>query len=552
MNETKLRLIPLGGMGNVTKNMYLYEYEDKILIVDCGIGFPDATMLGIDLLIPDVSYLQDKKDRIVGMVLTHGHDDHIGGLPYILPMIGSDFPIYGSPLTLGFAQDRLSDFEVTANFMELPQGELKIGPFSIENLYVTHSVPDARHIAVTTPDGVTVYHGTDFKFDLNPVDGRLSEMQKIALIGSRGVDVLLSDSLNSEIDNFSRSESTLTDTFEREIRGIPGKFIVTVMSSNIHRIQQIINVASGHNRKVAFIGRSIEQNVKTAVKMGMLKLPKGVINKRQIEQLPPNQVTVIIAGSQGQSGSSLARAATGEHNLIKIKPEDKVLFASEAIPGNEQNVYGTIDSLSRTGADVTYPDLDESVHVSGHSSSIEQKILISLTQPKHLIPIGGTFHHMIEYRKNCREMGYKDKNIHLLDNGQVVEIGKDRVAVAEQLDLKNVMVDGLGIGDIGTIVLRDRQRMSADGIVVILVPIEQQTGQVEGEIEIISRGFVYMKESSELIDKTKLAVKEMLQKHKDVVTNWQEVRKRIETGVERLLYEETERRPLLLTVVIEV
>ena len=547
-----LTLIPLGGIGNITRNMYVYEYGQQILIVDCGIGFPDAGMLGVDLLIPDISYLDDKKQRVVGMLLSHGHDDHIGGLPYILPQLGDHFPIYGSKLTVGFAKDRLKEFKVAANFKQIPDKEFNIGPFNITPIHMTHSVPDSRHFAIHTPDA-TVYHGSDFKLDLNPVDNVQPDFQTIAKVGQKGVDVMLSDCLNSERQLFSNSESTLFNMFEREFRRVKGKCIVTVMSSNIHRIQQAVNVAASHGRHIAFIGRSIENNVRTAVELGYLKLPqKFIINKRRIKKFKPNKLCVIIAGSQGQIGSSLNRAAEGEHTLVSINKEDKVIFASDAIPGNEENVYAAIDTISQTGADVTYSDLDDSVHVSGHSSAIEQKLLISMVKPKHLIPIGGTYHHMIQYRQLARSLRYPDNRIHLLENGQVIEISNNDVHVGSTLDLKNVMIDGLGIGDVGNVVLRDRQQMSEDGIVIIIVPVEQQTGQVRGNVEVISRGFVYVKESQDLINQIKVETANCLKGHKGYVTDWQSVRKKIDKSVGSLLYETTKRQPLIMPMVMEV
>jgi ribonuclease J len=549
--EPKLKLLPIGGIGNVTKNMYVYEYGDEILIVDCGIGFPDSSMLGVDVLIPDVSYLQDKKDKIVAMIVTHGHDDHIAGLPYVLPQLNTDFPIYGSTLTIGMAKDRVKDFAIEPNFQIMPDHEFSLGSFKITPIKMTHSVPDTRHLVIKTPSA-TVYHGSDFKFDLNPVDGVIPDFQGIAKAGMDGVDVLLSDSLNAEKNEFSSSESSLTDLFEREIRGVAGKFIVTIMSSNIHRIQQIVDVAAAHNRKTAFLGRSIEQNVKTAAELGYLTLPKQIINKRDISKQPAKNVCVIIAGSQGQEGSSLTRAAAGEHDLIRINPEDKVVFASEPIPGNEGNVYATIDTLGRSGANVTYSDLDSSVHVSGHSSAIEQKILMAMVKARSVIPIGGTFHHMVQYKQLARSMSYKDKNILLLENGQQLLIDHNSTQIGETIELKNVMVDGLGIGDVGTVVLRDRQRMADDGVLIVIVPIESQTSQVRGEIEVISRGFVYMKESTELIEQIKDETIACTRPFEGFVTDWTAIRRKVEKTLEKFVYQSTQRHPLILPVIIEV
>jgi len=538
-------------MGTVTKNMYVYEQGNEILIVDCGIGFPDSSMLGVDLLIPDVSYLEKRRANIVGMLLTHGHDDHIAGLPYILPKLGK-FPIYASRLTRGFALERLKEFKASVTIKEIGDQPFTIGSFSITPIKVTHSVPDARHFAIKTSVG-TIYHGSDFKFDPQPVDGVTSDLDAIAALGREGILCLLSDCLRSEKSGHSLSESLLTESFEREIKDTRGKFIVTVMSSNVHRIQQAINVATAHNRKVAFVGRSVESNVRVATRLGFMKLPqKAIVSKRQIKRLKPHEVAVIIAGSQGQEGSSLTRAAAGEQKDVTINAEDKMVFASDPIPGNENAVYSLIDQLSRLGVDVAYSDVDDQLHVSGHAYAQEQQQLIELLKPKFLIPIGGTFRHMVRYRKLARELSYQDSQVLLLQDGQVVKVSPNSAQLGERIHLKSIMVDGLGVGDVGSIVLRDRQNMAADGIVVVVVPVEQQTGKVISPVEVISRGFVYMRQSRQLVREIKAEVKKSLKHQRGQVTNWTGVRRKIESGLEKFLYKKTQRRPLVLTVLMEV
>lgn len=545
-----LRIIPLGGMGTVTKNMYVYEQGQDILVVDCGIGFPDPTMLGVDLLIPDTTYLEARRDRIVGMLLTHAHDDHIAGLPYILPKLGN-IPIFASKLTKGFAEDRLRESFVSPNITEIDNDPFPVGPFTIDPIRVTHSVPDARHFAITTAEGV-IYHGSDYKFDPQPLDGIVSDLDKITRLGEQGITCLLSDSLRSEKAGHSRSESLLAETFAREMQDTTGKFIITIMSSNVHRIQQAIDVAVKHNRRLAFIGRSVEENVKTATRLGFLQLPTtAVINKRQIKKCKPQELAIIIAGSQGQEGSSLVRASQGEHKFVTITPEDKVVFSADPIPGNENAVYGMIDELSRLGTDVVYTDISDDLHVSGHAYQDEINQLIALTKPQYLIPIGGTFRHMVQYRKLARKLGYRDQQVLLLENGEVVTLSAGQAEVTETIPLRNVMVDGLGIGDVGTVVLRDRQTMAADGIVVVVVPVEQQTGTVRGKVEIISRGFVFMRQSQGLVQEIETEVHHTLKRH-GFVSDWTSIRKKIESHLEIFLYQKTQRRPLVLTVVMEV
>lgn len=548
-----LKILPLGGIGNVTKNMYVYDLNGEILIVDCGIGFPDENMPGVDLLIPDITWLEGKQGQIKAILLTHGHDDHIAGLPYILPRLGDNIPIFASRLTAAFAESRLAEFGINQKINLLFDDQpLSLGNFTIHSIKVPHSVPDTRHFVIHTPEG-NIYHGSDFKFDLTPVDGVRPDFQKIAMLGRQGILLLLSDSLRSESPGISLSESSLADAFEREIRGVTGRFIVTTMSSNVHRIQQAVLAAAGHNRKVAFIGRSIEQNIQDAAGLGLLKLPqRTVIDKRRIASIPRKNLCLIIAGSQGQPGSSLVRAAGQDHQYVVIEPGDKVVFSADPIPGNEQNVYATIDTLSRLGAEVSYTDLDDRLHVSGHASAWEMKLLISLTSPRFLSPIGGTFRHMIQYRKLALDLGYSKDQVLLLDSGQTLQVQNQKVTLGETLNLKNIMVDGLGIGDVGPVVLRDRVTMAKEGMVIVILPLNRETRALSGKIEVVSRGFVYMKESKELIDKIATAATAAISDlNRQKQTNWSAIKDAVANHLEDFIYRQTQRSPLVLPVIIE-
>lgn len=464
---SSLQILPLGGSGGVTKNIYAYEYDGQILIVDCGIGFPDRRHIGVDILIPDIDYLLSKKDQIVGMLLTHAHDDHIAALPYVLPDLPA-MPIYGSPLTIAFAEDRLKDFQVEADFRPFPdESELSLGSFRIESIKVTHSVPDCRHYVIKTPAG-TIYHGSDFKFDLTPVDGVVSEYQKIARVGAEGVLCALTDCLRSEKTSQSLSESLLTETFEREIRGVKGKFIVTSMSSNIHRIQQAVNVAISRGRKVAFIGRSVEQNIRTATRLGMFSIPeKAVIHKKSIMKMPPDRVCVIIAGSQGQPESSLSRAAIGDHSYIQIRPEDKVVFSSEPIPGNEDNVYEAIDNISQIGASIAYSDVDDLLHVSGHASAPEQQLLLELLKPRFAMPIGGTYRHMVKFRELAGQMEIPAERVMIPSSGQSVVFTNGEAHLGDVIQLKDRVVQSGQVSVLTPAEIEERHRMSRYGVITV-------------------------------------------------------------------------------------
>ena len=532
--------------------MFVYEYEDEMLLVDCGIGFPEIAQFGIDVLIPDVSYIQKRLTQgatIVGMCLTHGHDDHIAALPYILPMLKQDFPIYGSILTAAFAEARLSDHEIQKQVQTYPEFmPVRLGKaFSVTPIAVTHSIPESRHLIIHTPEGI-VYHGSDFKFDMNPVDHKVSDFASMALVGREGVSVALVDCLRVERSYWSPSESSIEATFEREIEDCQGKFIVTLMSSNLHRVQQAINVAHAHQRKVVFIGRSVEQNVKIAEDLKLLTIPKGMyVHKRKMNEYQDRELCVIIAGSQGQPGSSLVRAVFGEHPIVTISKKDKVVFSTEAIPGNESNVYSTIDELAKNRINIVYSDIDSGLHVSGHAGEQEQKLLLSLLNSRYVFPIGGTERHRVQFAHMANELGYNDQSILLPKHGEIIELKDGKILFGDVIDLKELMVDGLGVGDVGASVLADRKRMAEEGMIVVIIPESAGTYQTKN-IMIVSRGFVFMRDADEVITLIKNTTAEILTKHADMQE--QQLKREIERQLSRAVEDYIERKPLILPVFV--
>jgi ribonuclease J len=549
-----LKMLPLGGMGNVTQNMYLYEYEDEILIVDCGIGFPDMYMPGVDILIPDIGPLLAKLDegkRIAGMILTHGHDDHIAALPYILPNL-PEFPIFASPLTAGFAENRMKDGEVQREVtVTQARKEYRVGThFVIQSVNMTHSVPDTKHWVINTPEGV-IYHGSDFKLDRDPVDGKLPDYEFIKEIGDKGVLCMMIDCLRVERKEWVGSESEVGPTIEAEILATQGKSIVTLMSSHIHRIQQTIDAAVKAGRKVAFVGRSVEQNVQVALDLKMLRIPTGMmIDKREIGEHGDDKVCIIIAGSQGQEGSSLVRAVFGEHPMLQIKPTDKVLFSADAIPGNEIPYFAAIDELCRNGIDVVYPDIEPSLHQSGHASAAEQEELTRMLRPQYIMPIGGADRHRYKfYDFVASRLEYTRNQMVIPSQGEVVGFEKGTYKVVDQVSLSPKMVDGLGIGDVGPVVLSDRRALSQAGIIVLILPRSGSSFDLRN-IQVISRGFVFMKEADEVIEFIKKQVAEVIhemgKKAKD-----DDVRRTIERRLGRKLYKVIQREPMIVPVILD-
>ena len=550
MNTTPLRLIPLGGIGDVTKNMYVYEYGNDQIIVDCGIGFPNDSALGVDVIIPDITYLETGHKKIHGIILTHGHQDHIGGLPYILPRL-PNVPVYGSTLTIALAEEKVREFGLT-NKMTAVEDHLSLGPFNVDFIHVTHSIPNSKHLVIKTPAG-TIYHGADFKFDLTPIDDQPADFTAIAAAGARGVDLMLTDCLRIESPGFTPSERTLLTAIDDEVRTTTGKVIFTTISSSITRIQMVIESAVRYHRKVVLVGRSIKQAVEASAKYGFIKMPKDIlVNPENIRHYKPHQLLVVIAGSQGQEGSAMHRLANDEHKFIKLRPGDHVIVSGDAIPGNESNVFGLIDTLYKKKITVAYSGSSVNLHVSGHGHRGDLTLLARLVKPKNILPIGGNLRHMVLYQNTMKDVGYAPEQVPILEDGQILSLFNHQLKRDGEIEIKNVYVDGLGIGDVGSIVLRDRQVMASDGMLIAIVPIRRDNGKVSGEIEIVSRGFVYVKESKDLIKQIQNQVVDCLRTQKGVVTDWAFIRNKIEDALERFIYKKTEHHPLILAVIIEV
>jgi len=552
--NNSLKIISLGGFGNVTKNMFVYETSRDILIVDCGVGFPEEEMMGVDLVIPDISYLKDKKEKIRGLVLTHGHDDHIGGLPYILPQLPKYLPVYGPKWALALAASKLEEFGILANFHEVGEKDtVSLGQFRLNFVKVTHSIPDTYHIVINTPMGA-FYHAADYKLDLTPVVGEPTNQARIREIGQKGVLCLLSDSLRSENPGFTPPEKKLEEMFSQEISGWSGRVFVTTVSSNISRLSQAINVSLRNNRKIVPFGRSIEKNLELAKKLKYIDFPQtAVLNRKEIKNSSDNNLTFLVAGSQGQVGSALDRIVAGEVEQVKIKPGDKVIFSTDYIPGNETAIYQLIDNLYRLGAEVVYPDVRENLHVSGHGSQGDLGKLMDLVRPKYLIPIGGNFRHMVAFRKLAVSRNFKKEQVLLPDDGQIAEFFSDgKPKISQKIETRQVMVDALGVGDVGNVVLRDRKILSEEGIVVVVLPIDQSSHALDGEPEIVTRGFIYIKENLEFLKQTKKFTRQVIEKTKGKRMDYRFVRNKVQEELEEFFFKSTGRRPMVLPVVVEV
>ncbi|MEG0304703.1 MAG: ribonuclease J [Oscillospiraceae bacterium] len=549
-----VRIMPLGGLGEVGKNITLYECQGDMILVDCGLVFPDSDMFGIDLVIPDFAYVIQNKDRIRGIVITHGHEDHIGALPYLLKEY--NFPIYATRLTLGLIGNKLEEHGLKAgaalNEIE-PKKKFKLGCFSIEPIHVNHSIPDAVALAITCPAGVILQTG-DFKIDYTPIQGGATDLATIAEYGKNGVLALLSDSTNSERAGFTATEQKVGESFARLFdRAEKKRIIIATFASNLYRVQQIIDIAVASGRKVAVSGRSMVNNTQMAMELGYLHAPEGVlIDIETINRYLPEQVVLITTGSQGEPLSALSRMSGGSHRNVHVGVGDFIIISANPIPGNEKMVTKVINALLKLGAEVIYESMYD-VHVSGHACQEEQKLIISLSKPQYFLPVHGEYKQLKRHAMTALAMGVPDKNIYIGENGDNIILSRDSLTMGEGVTAGAVMVDGLGVGDVGNVVLRDRRHLSQDGLVIIVATVDSATGELLAGPDIVSRGFVYVREADELIGGARDIVRDVLDKCRgEHVREWGNVKMRVREAVSAYMYRRTKRSPMILPVLMEV
>lgn len=556
MKNISVRIVPLGGVVGVTKNMYVYEmYVDQVLqdimIIDCGIGFPHERELGVDFVIPDITYLLDKVSKIRGIILSHGHEDHIGALPYHYEALGRP-PVFASKLTKAFVENKFKESTQRVEIYEVAYDkEYKFGDFTVKFIPITHSIPDCMHSYIKTPIG-NFYHGQDFKLDLTPPYGKSPDFYEITKAGKDGILCLLSDCLGSEREGLTLSESIVGQTFEDEMRKTKGMFVMTTFSSNISRIRQCVDAAIKFNRKIVFLGRSMGENSRLATQLGYLPIPHILAaTDEDLPKLPPNKICAIVAGSQGQYNSALFKLSHKRNRNIKIKPGDKVIFSSDPIPGNENEVSELIEELSLQGADVIYSDIHDQLHASGHGNQEDLKFLIRFTDPKYFIPIGGTYRHQHQYQKIVDDMGYKKETVFKLNEGETVWFGKNTARLGEKIETQNVYVDAMGVGDVGQVVLRDRKKLSSEGIVVAFVMVDGM-GKLVSRPRLMSRGFVLEKNEEKLFDDAVVSVERMMKPSGMPMIDFSALRREIIDTLENYFFEKRGRRPLIVTDIIQI
>jgi ribonuclease J len=550
--SNKLNIIPLGGLGEIGKNMTAFRYGNDIILIDAGLMFPEDDMLGIDLVIPDITYLVENQDKLKGIFLTHGHEDHIGALPFILKQL--DVPVYGTALTLGILEGRLEEAGVsTANLNVIKSGDrVRAGVFKLEFMRVNHSIPDAIGMAIHTPVGLIVHTG-DFKIDQTPVDGQVMELNRFAEYGDRGVLLMMADSTNAERPGYTQSEKFVGETFDNEFRHAKHRIIVATFSSNVHRIQQICDTAVKFRRKVAVMGRSMVNVVNISLKLDYLKVPEGLlIDIDDIRNYSNDQIVVICTGSQGEPMSALTRMSMGENRKVQIVPGDTVIISAAPIPGNEKMVSNTINHLYMLGAEVVYEKAN-GVHVSGHASQEELKLMHHLVRPKFFMPVHGEYRHLVKHARLAESLGMDSKNIIIAQNGSVVELSRDKICINGKVMAGKVLIDGLGVGDVGNIVLRDRRQLSQDGIMIVVVGVDSATNQIVSGPDIVSRGFVYVREAEDLMVEAKGRVQDALDKCEERNhTEWSTLKVAIRDSLGRFLFEKTRRRPMIIPIIMEV
>ncbi len=549
----RLKIIPLGGFEEVGKNMTVFEYGNDMILVDCGVAFPEDEMLGVDLVIPDITYLTKNKDKLKGMIITHGHEDHIGSIPFVLKEI--NMPIYATRLTLGLIQTKLEEHKlVRSTVMKcIKAGDvITLGQFKIEFIRVNHSIADAVALAITTPAGVVIHTG-DFKVDYTPIDGKIIDLPRFAELGKQGVLALLSDSTNSERPGYTMSESSVGKVFDGIFADSKKRIIVATFASNVHRVQQIVNSAMKNNRKVVICGRSMENVAKVAIELGYLEIPEGVlIDIDDIDKYPPEKLALITTGSQGEEMSGLSRMAGGTHRKVVITNQDLVIISATPIPGNEKLVSNVIDDLFKIGADVIYHTLKD-IHVSGHACQEEQKLILSLVKPKYFIPGHGEFRHLQAHAETAKKLGVPEENIVMLQNGKVLELDKNFCKITGSVPSGQILVDGIGVGDVGNIVLRDRQHLSQDGLIIVVITMDGKTGRMVAGPDVISRGFVYVRESEDLMDAMrKEIVKNMDKITTDKIKDWSTIKNQIRDTVHDFVYSKTRRNPMIIPIISEI
>lgn len=548
----KIQIIPLGGMGEIGKNMTVIRYGDEIIVIDSGLMFPEDDMLGIDLVIPDISYLIENQDMVKAIILTHGHEDHIGALPYVLKQL--NVPVYGTKLTLGILQGRLKENNVSpVNLNPVKAGDqIQVGAFKIGFIHVSHSIADAVALSIQTPIG-TIVHTGDFKLDQTPIDGKVTDFHRFAELGDQGVLVMLADSTNAERPGYTKSERSVGASFDDTFRNAKGRIIIASFSSNIHRLQQAIDMACKFKRKVAILGRSMVNVVSIASELGYMNIPEGMlIDIDEIKNYPLSGIVILTTGSQGEPMSALTRMAMSDHRKVEIMPGDTVIISATPIPGNEKLVSKTIDFLFKQGADVVY-GASSGIHVSGHASQEELKMMHNLVRPKYFVPVHGEYRHLIVHAKLAQDLGMPKQNILVAENGQVLEFSPEKAVINGKVTAGKVLVDGLGVGDVGNIVLRDRRQLSQDGILIVVVTMDKQRGCTVAGPDIVSRGFVYVRESEKLMDEAKDKVQLALDKcQTNGITEWAAIKSNVRDALGKYLYERTRRRPMILPIIMEI